>query len=249
MMWGSFGLFISMMMISILLSFKGMQITTASHFLSVKGLSNWQYLGTSVEKPTASASVAFFFLFMLIFGASVNCIPWVYGPEILPLHVRAKGYVLPILILSIYHQTSMKCVADIVLYLLTRQAIGISANWLWNFFVVMITPTLIENLAWKGYLIFMCLNLAFVPVSQQHPPTSLIHPSRTRLYSPPHLTLTCRLSTSSTPKQQTSPSKKSISFSPTVQDIRLCGDMLLSVVMAVMGLMRARKVGVPVQLK
>ncbi|KAJ5891025.1 uncharacterized protein N7473_007253 [Penicillium subrubescens] len=113
MMWGSFGLFISMMMISILLSFKG----------------------TSIEKPTASASVAFFFLFMLIFGASVNCIPWVYGPEILPLHVRAKG-----------------------------QAIGISANWLWNFFVVMITPTLIENLAWKGYLIFMCLNLAFVPI-------------------------------------------------------------------------------------
>lgn len=49
--------------------------------------------GTSAEKPTASASVAFFFLFMLIFGASVNCIPWVYGPEILPLHVRAKGYV------------------------------------------------------------------------------------------------------------------------------------------------------------
>ncbi|CAL5867526.1 uncharacterized protein PFLUO_LOCUS1745 [Penicillium psychrofluorescens] len=92
-------------------------------------------IGTSVEKPTASASVAFFFLFMLIFGASVNCIPWVYGPEILPLHVRAKG-----------------------------QAIGISANWLWNFFVVMITPTLIDNLAWKGYLIFMCLNMAFVPI-------------------------------------------------------------------------------------
>ncbi|KAJ5861332.1 uncharacterized protein N7529_008642 [Penicillium soppii] len=91
--------------------------------------------GTSVEKPTATASVAFFFLFMLIFGASVNCIPWVYGPEILPLHVRAKG-----------------------------QAIGISANWLWNFFVVMITPTLIEDLAWKGYLIFMCLNLVFVPI-------------------------------------------------------------------------------------
>ncbi|OJJ39405.1 hypothetical protein ASPWEDRAFT_25241 [Aspergillus wentii DTO 134E9] len=113
MMWGSFGLFICMMMISILLSFQG----------------------TPQQKPTASACVAFFFLFMLIFGASVNCIPWVYGPEILPLHVRAKG-----------------------------QAIGVSSNWLWNFFVVMITPTLIENLAWKGYLIFMCLNLSFVPI-------------------------------------------------------------------------------------
>lgn len=28
----------------------------------------------------------------------------------------------------------------------------------------MITPTLLTNLAWKGYLIFMCLNFAFIPV-------------------------------------------------------------------------------------
>ncbi|KAA8646389.1 hypothetical protein EYZ11_005230 [Aspergillus tanneri] len=113
MMWGSLGLFFCMMMISILLSFKG----------------------TTYEKQTASASIAFFFLYMLVFGASVNCIPWVYGPELLPLHVRAKG-----------------------------SAIGTSANWLWNFFVAMISPTLIQDLAWKGYLIFMCFNLVFVPI-------------------------------------------------------------------------------------
>ena len=28
----------------------------------------------------------------------------------------------------------------------------------------MITPTLITNLAWKGYLIFMALNFSFVPL-------------------------------------------------------------------------------------
>lgn len=71
----------------------------------------------------------------LIFGATANCIPWVYVPEILPLHVRAKG-----------------------------TAVGISSNWLWNFFVVMVTPTLLTHLRWKGYLIFMCLNFAFVPL-------------------------------------------------------------------------------------
>ncbi|KAI9043686.1 sugar transporter-like protein [Aspergillus affinis] len=112
MLWGSFGLFLCMMMISILLSFQG----------------------TAVETETASASVAFFFLFLLTFGASLNCIPWVYGPELLPLHVRAKG-----------------------------TAISIAANWLWNFFISMISPTLIEDLAWKGYLIFMCFNFLFIP--------------------------------------------------------------------------------------
>jgi len=72
---------------------------------------------------------------MLAFGMTMNCIPWVYVPEILPLHVRAKG-----------------------------TAVGISANWIWNFFVVMVTPTLLDSLAWKGYLIFMALNFAFIPL-------------------------------------------------------------------------------------
>lgn len=113
MMWGSFGLAISMMMISILLSF----------------------VGSGPGKQTASASVAFFFTYMLIFGASVNCIPWVYVPEILPLHVRAKG-----------------------------SAIGTSANALWNFFVVMVTPTITTSLPWQWPLIFMALNLLFIPL-------------------------------------------------------------------------------------
>lgn len=38
--------------------------------------------------------------------------------------------------------------------------------------MVMITPTLIQDLAWKGYLIFMCLNLVFVPVPS---PPSFFH--------------------------------------------------------------------------
>ncbi|KAF2149026.1 putative Myo-inositol transporter 1 [Myriangium duriaei CBS 260.36] len=118
MMWGSLGLAISMMMISVLLSFT--------------------YVGNytqSIKHGTASASVAFFFTYMFIFGATANCVPWVYVPEILPLHARAKG-----------------------------TAVGISSNWLWNFVVVMITPTIIDSLQWKAYLIFMCTNLAFIPL-------------------------------------------------------------------------------------
>ena len=86
MMFGSFCLAICMLMISILLSFR---------FMPDK-------YSASLGKTTASASIAFFFIYMLIFGATANCVPWVYVPEILPLHARSKG-----------------------------TAVGISSNWLW----------------------------------------------------------------------------------------------------------------------
>lgn len=113
MMWGCFGLGICMLMISALLS-----QATATH-----------------GHAYASASVAFFFLYMLIFGMTVNCVPWVYVPEILPLEARTRG-----------------------------TAVGISSNWLWNFTVVMITPVIINRLQWKAYLIFTATNLLFIPV-------------------------------------------------------------------------------------
>lgn len=80
MIWGSLGLGICMMMVAVCLSFRGKE----------------------GEVPASKAAVAFFFLYMLIFGASVNCVPWCYVPEILPLHARAKG-----------------------------TAVGVSSNWIW----------------------------------------------------------------------------------------------------------------------
>ena len=87
------------------------------------------------KKNTSSAAVAFFFIYMIIFGGSINCVPWVYGPEILPLEARSRG-----------------------------TAISVSSHWTWNFFVVMITPVLINRLGWKTYLIFMALSFSFVPI-------------------------------------------------------------------------------------
>jgi MFS family permease len=112
MIWGCTGLSICMLMVAALLS----------------------RAGYSNGAACSSAAVAFFFLYMLIFGMSVNCVPWVYVPEILPLEARTRG-----------------------------SAIGISSNWLWNFTVVMITPVIINRLQWKAYLIFMVTNLLFVP--------------------------------------------------------------------------------------
>lgn len=114
MMLGCMGLAFDMMMIAILLS----RADDPNH-----------------GKAYSSAAVAFFFLFMLMFGSSVHCVPWVYTPEILPLAARTRG-----------------------------TALGVSSNWIWNFTVVMITPVIINRLHWKAYLIFMCTNASFVPL-------------------------------------------------------------------------------------
>lgn len=101
----------SMMMISILLSFQDRP---------------------DIAAKTGAAAVAFFFIYQLGFGASVNCLPWVIIPELVPLQARARG-----------------------------TAIGVSANWLWNFVIVEITPVIITDIKWKSYLIFTFTNLAF----------------------------------------------------------------------------------------
>lgn len=116
-MYGAAGLALCMLLVSVLLSFQAPAYSE------------------SLGHATASASITFFFLYMIIFAATIAVVPWAYVPEVLPLHARAKG-----------------------------TAIGISSNWLWNFVVVMITPTIINKLQWKAYLIFMCTNLAFIPI-------------------------------------------------------------------------------------
>ncbi|SPO06397.1 probable transporter (major facilitator superfamily) [Cephalotrichum gorgonifer] len=116
MLWGCAGLSFCMMMVAALLSQAGDPESTRG-------------------KSFGAAGTAFFFLYMFVFGASVNCVPWVYVPEILPLAARTRG-----------------------------TAVGVSSNWIWNFTVVMITPVIINRLQWKAYLIFMATNLVFIPV-------------------------------------------------------------------------------------
>ncbi|KAF2162131.1 hypothetical protein M409DRAFT_69342 [Zasmidium cellare ATCC 36951] len=107
-------------------------------FIVVAGLSFCMMMITILlsigNENTSSAAIAFFFLYMLIFGGTINVVPWVYGPEILPLEARTRG-----------------------------TAISVSAHWLWNFFIVMITPVLINRIDWRTYIIFTCTNAAFFP--------------------------------------------------------------------------------------
>ncbi|QIW95710.1 hypothetical protein AMS68_001228 [Peltaster fructicola] len=87
------------------------------------------------DSKTSAASIAFFFLYMLIFGATVNVVPWVWGPELAPLQTRSK-----------------------------ITAVSVSSHWISNFVIVMITPVLIARIGWKTYLIFTILLAVFIPV-------------------------------------------------------------------------------------
>ncbi|KAI0908950.1 general substrate transporter [Ustulina deusta] len=78
------------------------------------------------------------FTYIAFFGATWLPLPWLYPAEINPLKTRAKA-----------------------------TASSTVSNWLWNFFIVMITPVLVTNTGthgWGTYLFFAILNAIFFPI-------------------------------------------------------------------------------------
>lgn len=76
--------------------------------------------------------------YIAFFGATWLPLPWLYPAEINPLKTRAKA-----------------------------NATSTVSNWLWNFFIVMITPVLLNNTGesgWGTYLFFAGLNAIFFPI-------------------------------------------------------------------------------------
>lgn len=93
----------------------------------------------SVEDNNLAAGTAGV-IFVMVYIATYSgfawvATPWLYPTEINLLRYRNQG-----------------------------AALATSANWLWNFVVVKITPLGAENLGWKFFLIFMCFNASFVPI-------------------------------------------------------------------------------------
>ncbi|KAK5174814.1 uncharacterized protein LTR77_001897 [Saxophila tyrrhenica] len=86
-------------------------------------------------KASNGVAVAFIFLFYFFFGQSFMAIGFLYPSEINSNMSRNRG-----------------------------AAIAMITNWCGNYIVVSITPTGIENLAWKFYIIFAALNLSFAPI-------------------------------------------------------------------------------------
>ncbi|KAI6082791.1 general substrate transporter [Hypoxylon rubiginosum] len=89
------------------------------------------------ESAAKGAAVGLF-TYIAFFGATWLPLPWLYPAEVNPLKTRAKA-----------------------------NATSTVSNWLWNFFIVMITPVMLSgtgNSGWGTYLVFAVLNAIFFPI-------------------------------------------------------------------------------------
>lgn len=87
------------------------------------------------DAQSAKGAAVGLFTYIAFFGATWLPLPWLYPAEINPLKTRAKA-----------------------------NALSTVSNWCWNFFIVMITPVLIDSIGWGTYLFFAVLNALFFPV-------------------------------------------------------------------------------------
>ncbi|KAI1191663.1 general substrate transporter [Nemania serpens] len=75
------------------------------------------------------------FTYIASFGATWLPLPWLYPAEINSIVPRAKA-----------------------------NAVSTCTNWLFNFFIVLITPVLVSNIGWGTFLFFAILNATFLPI-------------------------------------------------------------------------------------
>lgn len=86
-------------------------------------------------RESAKGAAVGLFTYIAFFGATWLPLPWLYPAEINPIKTRAKA-----------------------------NATSTVSNWIWNFFIVMITPVLIAEIRWGTYLFFGALNAIFFPI-------------------------------------------------------------------------------------
>jgi len=87
------------------------------------------------NKAALSASVAFLFLFNLIFPIGLLGLTFLYATEVAPLHVRAA-----------------------------ISGIGVAVNWLFSFIVTEVTPIGFDTITYRYYIVYAATNAFIIPV-------------------------------------------------------------------------------------
>ncbi|KAL2787053.1 general substrate transporter [Aspergillus keveii] len=88
----------------------------------------------ALQRASGYGAIACIFTYQFVYGASWAGIPWVFAPEINSLRMRIPG-----------------------------QAIASATEWMSNYVVVQITPTGLETLGWKFFLIWVAVMVAALP--------------------------------------------------------------------------------------
>ncbi|ANB15904.1 glucose-inactivated glycerol proton symporter STL1 [Sugiyamaella lignohabitans] len=81
----------------------------------------------------AIVAATMLFVFLGAFTFGMQATVWVYPTEIIPLRLRSKG-----------------------------TAISTASNWIFNFLVVEIAPSAVQNIGFKAYIIFAVFNFVFL---------------------------------------------------------------------------------------
>lgn len=87
------------------------------------------------EKKPGTAAAVFLFVFNTFFAWGWLGMTWLYPAEIVPLRIRAPA-----------------------------NALSTSANWIFNFLVVMITPVSFSSIGYQTYIVFAVINAFIFPV-------------------------------------------------------------------------------------
>ncbi|KAI1284809.1 general substrate transporter [Xylaria sp. FL0933] len=90
--------------------------------------------GDNPPKGASIAVIALLFVFNTFFAVGWLGMTWLYPAEIVPLKIRAPA-----------------------------NALSTSANWIFNFLVVIITPIAFNNIGYKTYIIFAVINAFMIP--------------------------------------------------------------------------------------
>ncbi|EXF83405.1 hypothetical protein CFIO01_13262 [Colletotrichum fioriniae PJ7] len=80
-------------------------------------------------------AVAFIFMYYVFYGLSLLSIPYMYPAEINSQRMRNTG-----------------------------TSIATAVNWIFVYVVVVITPTAIDSIGWKYYLVYAITNICFLPI-------------------------------------------------------------------------------------
>lgn len=93
-----------------------------------------RYGGTN-NKSMSILAVVFIFMYYVFYGMSLLSIPYMYPAEINSQKMRNIG-----------------------------TSFATTVNWVFVYLVVVVTPTAIDNIQWKYYMVYAITNICFVPI-------------------------------------------------------------------------------------